>query len=305
MFPAKKNRILVLAESCSRCTKICLCRARRTLANDARVPNRQSRVLTASRRAHPQSRHRAHSSHSNYYTYFTNYENYYCSCSACASPCASAIAPSTAWATAAATTPTTTSTTINTGIYTPAHGTQQESRMRRSRPALPHRRGGRGGRPLSPAAGGDMAVDRPRGQFLGDQLHFYQPAQAGSLRRPSAERAGHLDARRHALAQQRIHASFSAHHHSLMQLQHRHRPTSVPSQTRASRRRQGTSSGRSSCTNALSDRTSGLQALTSRAAGRGRASDRFTGRSRASERNAGRPASSARTTRRSDYLWPR
>ena len=171
--------------------------------------------------------------------------------------------------------------------------------MRRSRPALPHRRGGRGGRPLSPAAGGDMAVDRPRGQFLGDQLHFYHPAQAGSLRRASAERAAHLDARRHALAQQRIHASFSAHHHSLMQLQHRHRPTSVPSQTRASRRRQGTSSGRSSCTNALSDRTSGLQALTSRAAGRGRASDRFTGRSRASERNAGRPASSDRTTKRS------
>jgi len=159
--------------------------------------------------------------------------------------------------------------------------------MRRSRPALPHRRGGRGGRPLSPAAGGDMAVDRPRGQFLGDQLHFYQPAQAGSLRRASAERAGHLDARRHALAQQRIHASFSAHHHSLMQLQHRHRPTSVPSQTRASRRRQGTSSGRSSCTNALSDRTSGLQALSRRAAGRGRASDCSTGRSRASERNAG------------------
>ena len=144
-----------------------------------------------------------------------------------------------------------------------------------------------------------MAVDRPRGQFLGDQLHFYHPAQAGSLRRASAERAAHLDARRHALAQQRIHASFSAHHHSLMQLQHRHRPTSVPSQTRASRRRQGTSSGRSSCTNALSDRTSGLQALTSRAAGRGRASDRLTGRSRASERNAGRPASSDRTTKRS------
>ena len=70
---SQKNRILVLAESCSRCTKICLCRARRTLANDARVPNRQSRVLTASRRAHPQSRHRAHSSHYNYYTYFSNY----------------------------------------------------------------------------------------------------------------------------------------------------------------------------------------------------------------------------------------
>ena len=67
------NVVLALAESCSRCTKICLCRARRTLANDARVPNRQSRVLTASRRAHPQSRHRAHSSHSNYYTYFSNY----------------------------------------------------------------------------------------------------------------------------------------------------------------------------------------------------------------------------------------
>ena len=30
-----------------------------------------------------------------------------------------------------------------------------------------------------------MAVDRPRGQFLGDQLHFYHPAQAGSLRRAS------------------------------------------------------------------------------------------------------------------------
>ena len=118
-----------------------------------------------------------------------------------------------------------------------------------------------------------MAVDRPRGQFLGDQLHFYHPAQAGSLRRASSERAAHLDARRHALAQQRIHASFSAHHHSLMQLQHRHRPTSVPPQTRASRRRQGTSSGRSSCTNALSDRTSGLQALASRAAGQERASD--------------------------------
>ena len=72
-----------------------------------------------------------------------------------------------------------------------------------------------------------MAVDRPRGQFLGDQLHFYHPAQAGSLRRASSERAAHLDARRHALAQQRIHASFSAHHHSLMQLQHRQRPTSV------------------------------------------------------------------------------
>ena len=26
-----------------------------------------------------------------------------------------------------------------------------------------------------------MAVDRPRGQFLGDQLHFYQPAQATSI----------------------------------------------------------------------------------------------------------------------------
>ena len=163
----QKNRILVLAEPCSRCAKTCLCRARRTLANDGRVPNRQSRVLTASRRAHPQSRHRAHSSHSNYYTYFTNYYNYYCSCSVCASPCASAIAPSTAWATAAATTPTTTPTTIITGIYTPAHGTQQESRMRRSRPALPHRRGGRGGRPLSPAAGGDMAVDRLRGSGRG------------------------------------------------------------------------------------------------------------------------------------------
>ena len=59
----KKNRILVLAESCSRCTKICLCRARRTLANDGRVPNRQSRVLTASRRAHPQSRHGANGPH--------------------------------------------------------------------------------------------------------------------------------------------------------------------------------------------------------------------------------------------------
>ena len=44
-----------------------------------------------------------------------------------------------------------------------------------------------------------MAVDRPRGQFLGDQLHFYHPAQAGSLRRPSAEQAAHRDARRHAL----------------------------------------------------------------------------------------------------------
>ena len=49
--------------------------------------------------------------------------------------------------------------------------------MRRSRPALPHRRDGRGGRPLSPAAGEGRAVDRPRGQFLGDQLHFYHPAQ--------------------------------------------------------------------------------------------------------------------------------
>ena len=58
--PQKENRILVLAESCSRCTKICLCRARRTLANDGRVPNRHSRALTASRAAHPQSRQGAH-----------------------------------------------------------------------------------------------------------------------------------------------------------------------------------------------------------------------------------------------------
>ena len=139
----------------------------------------------------------------------------------------------------------------------PPARTQRESEIRRSRPALPDRRGGRGGRLLSPAPWGGIAVDRPRGQLLGDQLHFYHsaPARAGALRRESKPRV-----QQQARAQQRLHASFSAHHHSLMQLQHRHRPTSVPPQTRASRRRQGTRSGRSSCTNALSDRTSGLQA---------------------------------------------
>ena len=65
--------------------------------------------------------------------------------------------------------------------------------MRRSRPALPHRRGGRGGRPLSPAAGGDMAVDRPRGQFLGDQLHFYHPARRRQQQVPRASAARHVN----------------------------------------------------------------------------------------------------------------
>ena len=88
-----------------------------------------------------------------------------------------------------------------------------------------------------------------------------------------------------ARAQQRLHASFSAHHHSLMQLQHRHRPASAQPQTRALRQWQGTSSGRPSGSTALSGRAIGLPALASRAAGRGRASDRVTGRPGASSRS--------------------
>ena len=88
-----------------------------------------------------------------------------------------------------------------------------------------------------------------------------------------------------ARAQQRLHASFSAHHHSLMQLQHRHRPASAQPQTRALRQWQGTSSGRPSGSIALSSRAIGLPALASRAAGRGRASDRVTGRPGASSRS--------------------
>ena len=91
--------------------------------------------------------------------------------------------------------------------------------------------------------------------------------------------------RRQARAQQRLHASFSAHHHSLMQLQHRHRPASAQPQARALRQWQGTSSGRPSGSIALSSRAIGLPALASRAAGRRRASDRVTGRPGASSRS--------------------
>ena len=91
--------------------------------------------------------------------------------------------------------------------------------------------------------------------------------------------------RQQARAQQRLHASFSAHHHSLMQLQHRHRPASAQPQARALRQWQGTSSGRPSGSIALSSRAIGLPALASRAAGRGRASDRVTGRPGASSRS--------------------
>ena len=57
-----------------------------------------------------------------------------------------------------------------------------------------------------------MAVDRPRGQFLGDQLHFYQPADnimfpPGPAQQPDKERyailysaAKHTEARSWALA---------------------------------------------------------------------------------------------------------